>query len=216
VYGKGVDIYRNKFITNIIKRSKDKPHQVLNMVFEKHGTKGVQRVQNVVGPKMWRKLKGWHSADMFTQSKAVKEGVGEYLSGQKLKGLLSDKKSAYGRETLEAVYTKGELARLDELATTLIKTQERQPGRGGGMWIQLVQPLAFGAMLMGRFDKTAGAILLGPQLLGRIMHDPIASRYLINQLKLPKGAHMLPSNYMRFTNMAKGFYNEIMKEDRGY
>lgn len=214
VYGKGAEKYRNSFITNIIKRSKDKPHKVLNAVFEKHGTKGIQRVRNVVGEKTWKRLKGWHSGEMLTNSQSHKEGIGDYISGKKLKNLLSDKASGYGQESLGAIYSKEELNRLNQLSNLLIKTQERQPGRGGGMWIQLTQPLAFGAMIAGRFDEAAATILIGPSVLARIMHDPIASKYLLNQFKLPKGTHLLPSNAMRISGVAKGFWEQIQKEDR--
>ena len=216
VYRDGAEKYRNEFIRSIIKRSKNKPHEVINAIFQKHGTKGVQRVKAVVGPKMWKKLKGNHAGQMFTDSQGYKEGIGDYISGKKLKVLLSDKRSGYGKETLNSIYTKEELSRLDDLATVLSTTQERQPGKGGGMWIQLTQPLAFGALLMGRFDKAAGTILMGPAVLARMMQDPIISKYFLNQLKMPKGAHLLPSNMMRISGMAQSFYDEIKKEERGY
>ncbi|MHC4748401.1 MAG: hypothetical protein ACYTFW_00870 [Planctomycetota bacterium] len=216
VYRKGSEKYRNEFIRGIIKRSKNKPHEVLKAVFEKHGTTGVKRIQNVVGPKVWKRLKGYHSGQMFTDSQAYKEGIGDYMSGKKLKSLLSDRRSGYGKETLNSIYNKDELKTLNDLATTLSVTQERQPGRGGGMWIQLTQPLAFGALLMGRFDKAAGTILVGPAVLARMMHDPIISKYFLNQLRLPKGSHLLPSNMMRIAGMSRGFYDQILKEERGY
>ena len=216
VYREGSEKYRNEFIRSIIKRSKNNPQEVMNAIFQKHGTLGIERVKSVVGPKTWKKLKGNHSSQLFTDSQGYKENIGNYISGKKLKSLLSDKRSGYGRETLNSIYTKQELKQLDDLATTLSITQERQPGRGGGMWIQLTQPLAFGALLMGRFDKAAGTILVGPAVLARMMHDPIISKYFLNQLKMPKGAHMLPSNMMRIAGMAQPFYDEIKKEERGY
>jgi hypothetical protein len=118
------------------------------------------------------------------------------INGNKMLSLFKNKGSSGKRDILD-IYFPGKkgravLARAQKVATAIEKSQKQNVAGTGGMMIQMFQggavaDILSGGAFTGGNSTAALSILLGPEMIAKVMVSPRASKWFIHGLTLPKG-----------------------------
>jgi hypothetical protein len=147
------------------------PRLVMDTIIKPYRVKEIVEARDAVGEEAWRHVQVAKAEDLLMEN-------GKLATGEQILGRLHD----HSAETLAAVFPRGTDKAFWQLGRVLEQIQRKQPGTAS-MYIQLAQGSAATAVLMGRGDyATAGAILLGPAAISRILLSPVARRYLTTGL----------------------------------
>lgn len=197
LYKEGSQKYNNQFVRKLIRQAdpnlNGEPEKVLTSIFRNGGTSGIRKVAAAIGPDNFRMLKRWYIEDLLVKSTPKGEGI---AIGKNLKNNMYGR-SGMGEEGINAIFTGEERKALDDIATTLEVVQSKSSSGQGGMLIQLMQggALATGlTSLTGAIGDqnvsnvlggTSAIILAGPQVMARVMINPIGAKWLTEGLRTP-------------------------------
>lgn len=158
------------------------PDAVVDLITQSKRPLPVRLVRNAVPDTVWKNVQARVTEDLL-----------EDLHGK----ALATRISAMGKDTLREIYPGGEDQGLQELSRILSQLQTTKEGTGK-MWIQLSQAGAAAAVLRaGVFFGTpekgaagAGAILLGPAVLAKIMLSKTGRKWLTTGLTATPGSQL--------------------------
>ena len=183
-WSSGKKIFNNKLIKSL---SQKDPALIVDHVFKRNSIGSIKHVKNAVGgeSEAWKGLKGAYASRLIFKDALTPKGV---INGNKLTSSLRN----MGKETLDEIFTKTEQKELFNFANALKLMQNKDPGLGGGMFIQLAQA---GALVeLGRvaftgagFPGTAGTVMLTPQVLAQLFTRKGGMKWLSKGLVTKKG-----------------------------
>lgn len=207
LYKYGSKQYNNRFLRGLIRKADPdfggEPEKVVKSIFQKNGPSGIKKVKAAIGEKEFNQLKSWHVQDTIARS--MKDDV---LDGAKLKKVMLGP-TGMGREAMEAIYTKSELKNLENVATAFEVAQKKQAAGAGGMLVQLAQGGAIVGLATGQMPAGSAAVLLGPEVLSKMMLNPISSRWLTTGLgTVPKSAKHVAAAAARGTRFVEQFTDQ--------
>ena len=178
---------KEKFNDKLIKSLAQKDASALSgVVFKKGAVESIRKVRNVLSKDAWMKLRGTYTSKLLLKDSVGGNGM---INGNKL---LTNLRNT-GKSTLNEIFTKVEQTELKNFAHTLRLVQNRPPGLGGGMLIQLTQAGAImslpAALSTGTsaLSATSGVILLGPSALARIFTNRAGIKWLTDGLVQKRG-----------------------------
>ena len=152
-------------------------HRAVSSIIQKGAVAPIEKMRAVVGDDIWRQVQASHAHDLLDDG-------GKLISG----GKLLERLNKLTPETLKAAYPRGTDQGLWQLGRVMEQLQRKQPGTGS-MYIQLAQGGVASGVFLGTGDyKTAGAILLGPAAISRILLNPLARKWLTTGLLQGRGS----------------------------
>lgn len=210
IYKRGTQKYNNRFIRQLIKQAKNEPERVLRSIFKNGGITGIKRTKEIVGEETWKTLKSWYVRDLINKSTS-KEGI---VDGRTLLMRMYSHTSGMGKEAIRQIFTKSEQENIRAVALALKVAQTRQAEGEGGMLIKLLQAGALTNLIFrpGQLTSPSVVLLMGPEILSRMMLNPISSKWLSVGLKAPKGSRLAVSTALRLSGIANKIENKIKKE----
>jgi len=179
---------KTKFNSKLIKALANKdPGHITTTLFKPRADAAIRKVKGIVDPDTWKKLRGTYTSKLLLED-SIKPGT-DIISGTKLSNSLHK----LTKPTMNTIYTKSEQQELRHLATTLKAIQNKPPGVGGGMLVQLSQAGAiielagFVGMAGTPFTKTSAAILVGPAALSQLFTRDTGIKWLTKGLVTKRG-----------------------------
>jgi hypothetical protein len=182
--------YNSRFLKGLIRQADPmlggRPEAVLNSIFRNGGVSSVRQVKKAIGEKNFHQLKSWHIREMVEKS-----SLDNMLKGDAL--LRNIKKLGDG--AYKSIYTPQERRSIERVAKALKAVQETPKSGGGGFLIQVMQGTALTTMLSGHLPAgPAATVVIGPEIVSRLMLNPVASRWLSEGLvTVPKNARHVAS-----------------------
>jgi hypothetical protein len=147
------------------------------------------------GSKEWRLFQSFYVQDLFKKSVDLESMREVVRSGRISKeGLVKGDmmlrqmygKEGIGAETLNLIFTKTQLRRIDKFVDTLKATQRKEVEGIGKMWIQLTQGGAIMGFATGLAPEAAG-LLLAPGLMAKMLTTETGAKILTDGIKVVKG-----------------------------
>lgn len=151
------------------------PYQVVARIIKPGSVEGVERMRRLVGDEQWKKVQSAHVQELLKGEKP-----GELVSGAELQRRLHK----LGKPTIDAAYPRGTADGIFQLARVLDYVNRERSGTGK-MYIQLAQAGAGANVVFqptSKAAKVAGATLLTPWMLGRIITSPTGRKWLTTGL----------------------------------
>jgi len=176
---KGKTKFNSKFIKGLANKD---PGHITTTIFKPRADAAIKKVKGIVDPDTWKKLRGTYTSKLLFED-SIKSGT-DTISGTKLGNALRK----LTKPTLNTIYTKAEQQELRHLATVLKAIQNKPPGVGGGMLVQLSQAGAvmelggFVGLSSTPFTKASAAILMGPASLSQLFTRDIGIKWLTKGL----------------------------------
>jgi len=188
IYREGSEKYNNALVRSLIKKAERSPDKVMSAIFQKGGTKSIERIKKVAGDETWEKLQGWYMRDVIERTS--KDGI---LRGEVFLKNLFNPATGMGKEGVETIFGKAGTQRIKEVGNAIRVAQENvgKSKAGGGMMIQLMQAGAVIGLFAGQMPTGGTALLVGPYAIAKVMANKQASKWLTTGLKLPKGSKQL-------------------------
>ena len=193
IEAQGHATFNNRIIRSMVKKADEqgqgKPEAIADAVWRRNNVSVIQKVRAAVDPDDWRKMQSVQMQQVFANA-LTKDGR---LDGVRLEQQLFGPKGL-GEQAVEAGFDKPFIAEMKGLINALKVAQQEQAEGTGRMLIQLRQggvaiALAGGAMFSddysGELLGSAGLVLLGPAVLGRLMTSPGGAQWLTEGLKTP-------------------------------
>ena len=201
---------KEKFNNNLIKSvAKKDPELIAQTIFKPNAIQPIKKIKAMLGEETYKKIRG-----VYTNSLLFKESIENQYPTMTLNeiknlpvpdigmgptGIISGNKllnrlRGMGKSTLEEIYSKPELDDLFNFGNTLKLIQNRPPGTGGGMLIQLVQANAIMALPIGiatgfeSVSGTAAMALLSPPVLARLFTNKHGIQWLTKGLVTKRGS----------------------------
>lgn len=181
-YKAGKEKFNNKFIKSLMGQLEKNPEVVIDKVFQNARPGQIRRIKSFVNDETFQTLKSGYLEKLITDSSSV-DGA---ILGKTFLGKL--KKA--GNPALNETFTAQELERV-RMVGRVANTMQKSIGGSGGMLIQLTQGTAIlgvpAGILAGQpwLSASAAPILIGPNVLARIMVHPKWSKWLAEGLKTP-------------------------------
>jgi hypothetical protein len=148
------------------------PHTVLAKIIQPNSIEAVERAKALVGPEDWAKVQSAHAQQIL-------QGDGDKLvTGD----VLMNRLNKLSRETMDATYGRSADG-FYQLARVMEQLEKKEGIGTGRVAIQLTQGGTVTGLMLGKMTKAAGAVLVGPMMLGRIMVNPVARQYLTTGLR---------------------------------
>jgi len=215
LYKQGAAKYNNYFLRKLMNAANPKklnePEKVVNLVFRNKGISGINKLKAVLGKRQWEMMETWYFGDLL--AKSVDQRTGELIGRKLLNNMYG--RSGMGQKSINAIFKKEHIKQIENIAHTLKVIQEQQGEGAGKIFIQLKQAAAasqvagavgFGAVGM---PKTAGAIIIGPYVLSRLMLNPIGARWLAGGIRVSPLAKTVPATTLRVLNAADLIKDEL-------
>lgn len=163
----GKETFNNSFIKSL---AHSDPDVVVDKILRNDRPVNLKRVKEIVGTDEWAGIK-----DAFL-GKVIREATdtGDSISGTKLQAGLK----RFGDDALSELLGPEGTQRAKQLARTLELTQGKSGDATGRTFIQLSQAGAVVGTLATGASLPAGAILIGPAILSKILTNPRMSRLL--------------------------------------
>ena len=210
-YKEGADKYGDELVKGALALARKSPEKVANSVFKPHGTQTLSRLKNVMDDKTYKTLlASWIDGTIEKSSSA--DGI---VLGKTFK----NKITKMGSEMLNKMFDSPEHLRdvldIGELGAIL----QAPTGGGGGMIVQLTQAGAVVEIGTGLFTgqpgirKGSGAILFGPAILGRMLSNPTATKWLSEGLLLPANTPQGAALAARLIGLATGAAKQKPKDE---
>lgn len=189
-YKDGMEVFNTKFVKQL---AKQQPEFVVdNIIKPKSVTQILNAKKAINDPQIWGNMQ----ATFFEQltDKATQQlAEADKLVGQKLLNQLR----RYGEETIDAVFSRGTYARIDNLGRILSQLDRRQ-GVPGNIYTRVGAALAGGPIVgavyyLGDPGQMGTAVVIGtvlvtPRLMTKLLLNPTAARYFTNGLRMPAGS----------------------------
>lgn len=193
IEAQGHATFNNRIIRSMVKKADEqgqgKPEAIADAVWRRNNVSVIQKVRAAVDPDDWRKMQSVQMQQVFANALTKDGRLDGHLLEQQLFG-----PNGLGEQAVEAGFDKHFIGEMKGLVNALKVARQEQSEGTGRMLIQLRQggavlALAGGAMLSDEFSNellgSAGLVLLGPAVLGRLMTSPGGAQWLTEGLKTP-------------------------------
>lgn len=193
IEAQGHATFNNRIIRSMVKKADEqgqgKPEAIADAVWRRNNVSVIQKVRAAVDPDDWRKMQSVQMQQVFANALTKDGRLDGHLLEQQLFGL-----NGLGEQAVEAGFDKHFIGEMKGLVNALKVARQEESEGTGRMLIQLRQggaalALAGGAMLSDEFSNellgSAGLVLLGPAVLGRLMTSPGGAQWLTEGLKTP-------------------------------
>lgn len=219
-YKTGKERFNNKFIKSLMGQLEKNPEVVIDKVFQNARPGQIRQIKSFVNDETWQTLKSGYLEKLITTSSSVDGAVvGKTFLGKIRKA---------GDPALKEAFTPQELGRI-KMIGKIGNAMQKQIGGSGGMLIQLTQGSAIlggtTSLLLGEplGAAVAAPVIIGPNMLARIMIHPKWSHWFAQGLRTPANTAQAVSLTAKLTAVlnkagqketpAKDFLSELLSGD---
>lgn len=144
--------------------------------------------------------------------KSVDEKTGSVMGENMWRLMYGKGENAMQEPALKEIFNNEQLKQLSEFTTALKLAQAKQAQGLGRMFIQLTQGGAIAGFATGVAVPEAGAILLSPLAISKILLNPVTARYLTQGFKIPPSSPQAMGIIARLLAAQRSIQNEVDKE----
>lgn len=193
-YRRAADFWRagskrfdNDIVRGLTRKLRNHPQLAALAVFHPNTAQEIKLVRKAAGEKAFKEMRGAWLEQLLKDSASKEVGEEGVLMGTEF----LNKFGNMGDETLDAIFTKREIATIEDLAKTAAFAQQKTGGVGGSLKIVqgiaafslVASPLLPEGNFRGITRGTAGVILLGPAVIARMMTNPLSAKLLSEGFK---------------------------------
>ncbi len=210
--------FDNDIVRGLTRRLKNHPQLAALAVFHPNTAQEIKLVRIAAGEKAFKEMRGAWLEQLLKDSASKEIGEEGVLMGT---GFLN-KFQNMGDETLATIFTKKQISAIEDLAKTAAFAQLKTGGVGGSLKIVqgiaafslVASPLLPEGDFRGITRGTAGVILLGPAVIGRMMTNPTLARLLSEGFKLGTGTRQGVALTARLVRAVIKTRAQLNKEER--
>jgi hypothetical protein len=169
------------FNDTIMAMVKEAPEKIVGSIVQPNNSTAIAAVREAVGPKAFRFVQN-HAMRKLLEPDPVTREIDWAAVVRDLNKL--------GPDTLKALFPDGQAAQVQHVANLMNSLIRQRWGGTGKMAIGLSQAGIIGGLAFGAFPPGTAAVLFGPAVLGRIMTNPTALKWLTVGLQAKEGSQL--------------------------
>jgi hypothetical protein len=198
--------YDNTFVRHLVKVATEKeggmPSAVTDMIVKPQGATLIRRAKQAInaegdGQELWQ---SFGRKTMLSAIEKSYQKDGKSVDFQKLHNMLFSKAdegetAGYGMKVLNELYSPEQINWIREAVNVGVQQQKKSPTEVGKMMIQMKTAGAIavigGGMYAGGYEGAAAgatAVLLGPELIARMMTHPESAKWFVKGMQTQAGA----------------------------
>ena len=189
IYKTGQKQYNNTFLRRLIKKADPdfggEPEAIGKIVFRPGAISYVKQIKSATDPYTFKQFQSYYLQTLI--SKSVDDG-GNIIGNKMIQNMYG--KTGTGENVLRELFDEQTLKYITNFANTAKVAQTKSTEGTGKMWIQLTQAGAAGTMMGMGNTPAAGAILVSPAVLSRVLLNPTTVQLLTTGYTLPASAPM--------------------------